>query len=391
MARNVTLSLDETPWERLWQARQIDRVECYCKIEVCSLSHQSMPLEQCSVGFTDSMSPEYRLVKGQPINHSPSFRGSHVFPIPFFQLRFSCFTVLVVKFDLCTHTSTLMNTHMCIRISMLSHFNTIQFYLHSNMCPSIYEGWNLNLSFFLSWHCRVLGRKKEREKKRAVTPHGSTFWSVFIGPSSGVLRVQALPRFLSFVLAKVCQMPWAFVRQAKTTHRILSSVSNGWEGGWVERGIRGRQKANLQRARALQSMVAQRLMKRYFMQSCARCNCGVPEDRKSHPTPCPTPQYLERATAKRRQCHREWKFAALWLTINNWVNKLSFRAPLQISPLADSKRWFHASSLIDAEWMEASAGIHEGAKLCKVSNYFITASHVSSISRIGVSGSLFQV
>lgn len=123
-----------------------------------------------------------------------------------------------------------MNTHMCFRIPMLSHFTIIQLYLHSDMCLAIYEGWNLNLSFFL-WHCRVLGKKKESEKKRALAPQGSTFWSVFIGPSSGVLRVQALPRFLSFVLAKVCQMHWAFVRQAKTTHRILSSVSNGWEGG----------------------------------------------------------------------------------------------------------------------------------------------------------------
>lgn len=122
---------------------------------------------------------------------------------------------------------------------------------------------------------------------------------------------------------------------------LLSPV--GGKGGW--KGDTRETKSQLTEGRALQSTVAQRLMKRYFMQSCARCNCGVPKDRESHPTPCPTPQYLERATAKRRQCHREWKFAALWLTINNCVNKLSFRAPLQISPLADSKRWFHASSL----------------------------------------------
>lgn len=161
MARNVTLSLDETPWERIWQVRQIDRVECYCKIEVCSLSNQSMPLEQCSVGFTDSMSPEYRLVKGQPIKHSPSFRGSHVLPICFclFFLN-SGFTVHVGKFDLCTH----IYTHEY----MQSHFNTIQLYLYSDMCPSIYEGGNLNL--FLSFFSGTAGSWEERKRGRRRGP-----------------------------------------------------------------------------------------------------------------------------------------------------------------------------------------------------------------------------
>lgn len=79
---------------------QIDRVESYCKIEVCSLSHQSMSLEQCSVGFTDSMSPDYRLAKGQPINHSPCFRGCHVFPFPYFSIKNThiCFSIMVVTF-----------------------------------------------------------------------------------------------------------------------------------------------------------------------------------------------------------------------------------------------------------------------------------------------------
>ncbi len=139
-----------------------------------------------------------------------------------------------------------MNTHMWIGILMLSHFTMIQLPLQSDTWP-IYEGQNFNssVSFFHSFslsHCMVLGRKKEREKKRAEAPHGSTFWSVFIGPSSGVLRVQALPRFLSFVPAKVCQMHWAFVRWAKTTHRILSSVSNGWEGGRLKEGYEGDKK-----------------------------------------------------------------------------------------------------------------------------------------------------
>lgn len=126
-------------------------------------------------------------------------------------------------------------THEYTHVHQNSH--VIPFYHYSVLFAFRYVPiniWRLKFeSFFLSFSGTAgsWGKKKEREKKRALAPQGLTFWSVFIGPSSGVLRVQALPRFLSFVLAKVCQMHWAFVRQAKTTHRILSSVSNGWEGG----------------------------------------------------------------------------------------------------------------------------------------------------------------
>lgn len=51
----------------------------------------------------------------------------------------------------------------------------------------------------------------------------------------------------------------------------------------------GGQKANLQRATVLQSCCAQRLIKRNFMSSCTRCNCGVPEDTESRAMLCSAP------------------------------------------------------------------------------------------------------
>lgn len=54
-------------------------------------------------------------------------------------------------------------------------------------------------------------------------------------------------------------------------------------------GGEGTKKANLQRAMVLQSGAAQRLIKRNFMLSCARCNCRVPEDTESRAKPSSAP------------------------------------------------------------------------------------------------------
>lgn len=74
----------------------------------------------------------------------------------------------------------------------------------------------------------------------------------------------------------------------------------------------------------------------------------------------PPRDVMKEAITKRLPYQKERKLVILWLTINKAVNKLSFGEPLQILPLADSKRQFHALSLIYAEWMEASTGIHKG-------------------------------
>ncbi len=60
-----------------------------------------------------------------------------------------------------------MNTHMCIRIPMLSHFTTIQLHLHSDTWP-IYEGQNFNpsLSFFLSFFLFLSGTAGSWEERK---------------------------------------------------------------------------------------------------------------------------------------------------------------------------------------------------------------------------------
>lgn len=167
---------------------------------------------------------------------------------------------------------------------------------------SIYEGTNvvLFLSFFLSLHSFLTvtaGSWEERKRQKRRGPRLLTA-RLFEASLSGLAAASCVskPRLAFYPLCQPrCVKCTELLCSGEIRHIAFCLLSPiGWEGG-VERGIWGRQKANLQRARALQSMVAQRLMKRYFMQRCARCNCGVPEDRESLPIQRPTPRYLERA------------------------------------------------------------------------------------------------
>ncbi len=220
-----------------------------------------------------------------------------------------------------THTSDLMNTHMCIRFSMYPillqfssiciqimaniwrpKFESISFFLSSFFLSSFFLFF---LSFFFSLALQGLGKKEREEKKRVLAPHDSTFWSVFIGPSSGVLRVQALPRFYLFCRPRCVKCTEAFVRRAKTTHRILSSVSNGWEGGRLKGGYK-ETKSHLQRARALQSMSHKGLWSVTSCRVVPDVIAGFPKIENHTQRRAPPHNILKEAAAKRRRFQREW-------------------------------------------------------------------------------------
>lgn len=147
---------------------------------------------------------------------------------------------------------------------------------------------SLWLSVSLSHAVLGPGKKKWRAEEKKATVRRSTFEASLSGLAAWSCVSKPHRAFHPLCCPRCVQCTGALCGEGDdTSHSVFCPTLGDGElriGGttevMAEKGGRG-QKANLQRVMVLQSCCAQRLIKRNFMLSCARCNCGVPEDTKS--------------------------------------------------------------------------------------------------------------
>lgn len=182
----------------------------------------------------------------------------------------------------------------------------------------------------LSSLCKALGRKRKAARRRRPLFTARLLKRLYRAWQRGVACPSLVVLFILCVVQGVSNaLGLCVVRE--TTHCILSSVPSWGMGRYKGKGPvqqRGGHKANLEKAAALQSHCAQRLIKRYFMQCCGRCNFGVLGDRESLGILSPAHRAMK--GLQPRICDCKWactpKLAALFYRKQKLRNWTIFRA-----------------------------------------------------------------